>query len=130
MAIKTTDSAEYYVKLYINEIMRFHGFHFSIISDRGPHFTSHFWKPFQKGLGTHVYFSTAFHPQTDGQAECTIQTLEDMLKACVIDFKNSWDDQLFLFSLPTIIATIPAFRWPLMRLYMGVDVDLSLVGLK
>ena len=89
--------------------MRFHGFHFSIISDRGPHFTSHF----QKGLGNPVNLSTTFHPQMDGQAECTIQTLEDMLRACVMDFKGSWDDHL-----------------PPVRLCMGVDVDIMLVGLK
>ena len=74
--------------------MRLHGVPLSIISDRGPQFTSHFWKSFQKGLGTQVNLSTAFHPQTDGQAERTIQTLEDMLRACVIDFKGSWNDHL------------------------------------
>ncbi|KAH0633127.1 hypothetical protein KY284_035913 [Solanum tuberosum] len=94
LAVKTTDSAEDYAKLYINEIVRLHGVPLSIISDRGPQFTSHFWKSFQKGLGTQVNLSTAFHPQTDGQAERTIQTLEDMLRACVIDFKGSWDDHL------------------------------------
>ena len=94
LAVKTTDSAEDYAKLYINEIVRLHGVPLSIISDRGPQFTSHFWKSFQKGLGTQVNLSTTFHPQTDGQAERTIQTLEDMLRACVIDFKGSWDDHL------------------------------------
>ncbi|KAH0636086.1 hypothetical protein KY289_036001 [Solanum tuberosum] len=89
-----TDSAEDYAKIYINEIVRLHGVPLSIISDRGSQFTSHFWKSFQKGLGTQVNLSTAFHPQTDGQAEHTIQTLEDMLRACVIDFKGSWDDHL------------------------------------
>ena len=74
--------------------MRLHGVPLSTISDRGPQFTSHFRKSFQKGRGTQVNLSTAFHPQTDGQAERTIQTLEDMLRACVIDFKGSWDDHL------------------------------------
>ncbi|WMV55641.1 hypothetical protein MTR67_049026 [Solanum verrucosum] len=74
LAVKTIDSAEDYAMLYINEIVRLHGVPLSIISDRGPHFTSHFWKSFQKGLGT--------------------QTLENMLRACVIDFKGSWDDHL------------------------------------
>ncbi|KAH0692437.1 hypothetical protein KY285_019534 [Solanum tuberosum] len=68
LAVKTTDSAEDYAKLYINEIVRLHGVPLSIISDRGPQFTSHFWKSFQKGLGTQVNLSTTFHPQTDGQA--------------------------------------------------------------
>ncbi|WMV18639.1 hypothetical protein MTR67_012024 [Solanum verrucosum] len=62
LAVKTTDSAEDYAKLYINEIVRLHGVPLSIISDRGPQFTSHFWKSFQKGLGSQVNLSTAFHP--------------------------------------------------------------------
>ncbi len=66
----------------------------SIILDRGTQFTSQFWKAFQKGLGTQVLLSSAFHPQTDSQAERTIQTLEDMLRACALDFKGSWDDHL------------------------------------
>ena len=65
-----------------------------IISDRGAQFTSHFWRSFQKSLGTQVKLSTAFHPQTDGQSEHTIQTLEDMLRACMIDFRGNWDDHL------------------------------------
>ncbi|XP_070011104.1 uncharacterized protein [Nicotiana sylvestris] len=66
----------------------------SIISDRGPQFTANFWQAFQKRLGTKVNLSTAFHPQTDGQAERTIQTLEDMMRAYVIDFGGNWDDRL------------------------------------
>ena len=74
--------------------MRLHGVPLSIILDRGPQFTSHFWKLFQKGLDTLVNLSTTFHPQTDGQAERTIQTLEDMLRVSVIDLKGSLDDHL------------------------------------
>ncbi|XP_070029575.1 uncharacterized protein [Nicotiana sylvestris] len=61
---------------------------------RGPQFTAKFWQAFQKRLGTKVNLSTTFHPQTDGQAERTIQTLEDMMCACVIDFGGNWDDHL------------------------------------
>ena len=61
----------------------------SIVSDRDPRFTSHFWGGVQKALGTRLDFSIAFHPQTDGQFERTTQTLEDMLRACVLDFKGS-----------------------------------------
>ena len=74
--------------------MRLRGVPLSIILDRGPQITSHFWKSFQKGLGTQVNLSTSFHPQADGQEERTTQTLEDMLRACVIDFKGSWDHHL------------------------------------
>ena len=73
LAVKTTYSAEDYAKLYLTEIVRLHGVPLSIISDRGPQFTSHFWKSFQKGLGTQVNLSTTFHPQTDGQQGRTIQ---------------------------------------------------------
>ena len=103
--------------------MRLHGVPFSIISDRCPQFTA-------KGLDTQVNLSTTFHPHTDGQVENTIKTLEDKLRACVIDSKVVGMTTFLLLSLPTVILTIPAFRWPLMRLYMGVGVDLLLVGLK
>ena len=85
LAVKTTDSAEDYAKLYINEIVRLHGILLSIILDRGHYLTSHFWKSFQKGLGIQVNISTTFHPHTYRHAERTIQTLEDILRACVID---------------------------------------------
>ncbi|KAH0656975.1 hypothetical protein KY285_031857 [Solanum tuberosum] len=87
LPIKTTHSAEDYVRLFIQEVVRLHGVLVSIISNRGAQFTAQFWKSFQKGLGSKVNLSTAFHPQTNGQAERTIMTLEDMLRACVIDFK-------------------------------------------
>ena len=89
LAVKTIDSAEDYDKIYINEIVRLHGVLLYIISVKGPQFTSHFWKSFQKGLGTKVNLSMTFHPQTDGKEEHTIQTLGDTLRVCVIDFNAS-----------------------------------------
>ena len=77
-------------KLYVGEIVRLHRVLVSIVSDRDPRFTSQFWPKLQKALGTSLHFSAAFHPQTDGQSEKTIQTLEDMLRACVLDFKGRW----------------------------------------
>ncbi|KAI3669436.1 hypothetical protein L6452_40671 [Arctium lappa] len=67
-------------KLYIDEVVSRHGIPLSIVSDRDSRFTSNFWDGFQKELGTRVKLSTAYHPQTDGQSERTIQTLEDMLR--------------------------------------------------
>ncbi|GJW31508.1 putative reverse transcriptase domain-containing protein [Tanacetum coccineum] len=67
-----------------------HGIPASIICDRDGRFTSNFWRSFQKALGTDISMSTAYHPETDGQSERTIQTLEDMLRACVIDFGKGW----------------------------------------
>ncbi|XP_072073972.1 uncharacterized protein [Arachis hypogaea] len=78
-------------KLYINEIVRLHGVSSSIVSDRDPRFTLRFWGDFQKAFGTRLCLSTAYHPQTDGQSERTIQTLEDMVRACVLDQPGSWD---------------------------------------
>ena len=79
---KTSYNVEDYAKLYIREKVKLHGITLSIILDRGTQFTSHFWKSFQKGVGTKEKLSMTFHPQTDGQAERTIKTLEDMLRAC------------------------------------------------
>ncbi|GKB55709.1 putative reverse transcriptase domain-containing protein [Tanacetum coccineum] len=67
-----------------------HGIPASIIYNRDGRFTSNFWKSFQKALGTGISMSIAYHLETDGQSERTIQTLEDMLRACVIDFGKGW----------------------------------------
>ena len=80
--------------LYIKEIVRMHGVPVSIVSDRDPRFTSRFWHSLQKALGTKLSFSTAFHPQTDGQSERVIHVLEDLLRACALDLKGNWDDYL------------------------------------
>ncbi|GJR52426.1 putative reverse transcriptase domain-containing protein [Tanacetum coccineum] len=68
-------------RLYIKEIVSRHGVPISIISDRDSHFTSRFWQSLQSALGTQLDMSTTYHPETDGQSERTIQTLEDMLRA-------------------------------------------------
>ncbi|KAI3510609.1 hypothetical protein L1887_17736 [Cichorium endivia] len=81
-------------KLYIDEIVSLHGVRLSIISDRDSRFTSSFWQSFQRAMGSRVKLSTAYHPQIDGQSERTIQTLEDMLRACAIDFAGSWENHL------------------------------------
>ncbi|GJS30672.1 retrotransposon protein, putative, ty3-gypsy subclass [Tanacetum coccineum] len=83
-------------EIFRQEIVRLHGTPTSIVSDRDPKFTSHFWKGLQKAWGTRLKFSTAFHPQTDGQSERTIQTLEDMLRACALEWTGSWDEYLCL----------------------------------
>ena len=75
----------------MSEIVRLHGIPLSIVSDSDPWFTSRFWKELQLAFGTRVNFSTAFHPQTDGQSERVIYVLEDMLRGCVLDFPGSWD---------------------------------------
>nr|GEZ01248.1 putative reverse transcriptase domain-containing protein [Tanacetum cinerariifolium] len=77
-------------RLYLNRIVARHIIHVSIICDRDGRFTSNFWRSFQKALGIDISKSTVYHPETDGQSERTIQTLEDMLCACVIDFGKGW----------------------------------------
>ncbi|KAI3827785.1 hypothetical protein L1987_01868 [Smallanthus sonchifolius] len=83
-------------RIYIDEIVSRHGVPLNIISDRDARFTSRFWQSLQTALGTRLDLCTAYHPQTDGQTERTIQTLEDMLRACVIDFGGNWDSHLSL----------------------------------
>ncbi|GJZ21371.1 putative reverse transcriptase domain-containing protein, partial [Tanacetum coccineum] len=81
--------------IYIRTILRKKdGCTVSIISDRDSYFTSRFWQSLQKALGTRLDLSTSYHPETDGQSERTIQTLEDMIRACAIDFGGNWDTHL------------------------------------
>ncbi|GKC67531.1 putative reverse transcriptase domain-containing protein [Tanacetum coccineum] len=89
-----TESTEKLARLYIKEVVARHGIPVSIICDRDPRFASRFWRSLQKALGTSLDMSTAYHPETDGQSERTIQTLEDMLRACVIDFGKGWINHL------------------------------------
>nr|GEX72508.1 putative reverse transcriptase domain-containing protein [Tanacetum cinerariifolium] len=84
------DPLDKLARLYLNRIVARHGIPVSIICDRDGRFTPNFWKSFQKTLGTDICMSTAYHPETDGQSERTIQTLKDMLRACVIDFGKGW----------------------------------------
>ena len=89
LAVWMTFTLERFYRLYIREIVRLHGVPVSIVSNSDPRFTVHFWKSFQKAMGTWLTMSTTFHPRTDGQSERTIQVLEDMLRACVLDHKGS-----------------------------------------
>ncbi|CAN6686919.1 unnamed protein product [Malus baccata var. baccata] len=83
-------------ELFITKIVKYHGIPVSIVSDRDPRFTSKFWTAFQEALGTRLLYSTAYHPQTDGQSERTIQTLEDMLRTSVMQFGDDWHAKLDL----------------------------------
>ena len=66
----------------------------SIVWDGDTKFASKFWQGFQSAMGTELHLSTAFHPQTNGQSERTIQTLEDMLRACALEYAGNWDHNL------------------------------------
>ncbi|GJV47993.1 putative nucleotidyltransferase, ribonuclease H [Tanacetum coccineum] len=91
---KETDPLDKLARMYLKEVVTRHGIPVSIICDRDPRFASNFWRSLQNALGTNLDMSTAYHPQTDGQSERTIQTLEDMLRACAIDFGKGWVNHL------------------------------------
>ena len=92
--VKTTYTSAKLAKIYMTRIVCLHGVPRTIVSDRGTQFTSKFWNQLHETLGTRLEFSTAFHPQTDGQTERVNQILEDMLRACALDYGSSWDDNL------------------------------------
>ncbi|KAI3713356.1 hypothetical protein L1987_71933 [Smallanthus sonchifolius] len=94
LPIHETFSSERLAEVFINEVVARYGMPLTIVSDRDTRFTSRFWKRFHEAMGTRLNISTAYHPQMDGQSERTIQTLEDMLRACIIDFGGSWDSHL------------------------------------
>ena len=87
-------SAEKLTDIYITEVVVRHRVLVSVVSDRDVCFTSRFRRKFHKELGTQLQFSTAYHPQTDRHNERAIQTLEDMLRACMLDFSGDWDTYL------------------------------------
>ncbi|KAL6313607.1 hypothetical protein AAG906_006976 [Vitis piasezkii] len=89
LLMKVNFSMDRLTSLYIKKILRMHGVSVSIVSNRDPHFTSRSWHSLQKALSTKLSFSTAFHPQIDGQSERVIQILENLLKAYALDLKAS-----------------------------------------
>jgi hypothetical protein len=78
-------------KLYMSRIVCLHGVLKKIMLDRGSQFTSKFWKKLHELMDTKLNFSSAYHPQTDGQAVRTNQILEVMLRACALKYGKSWD---------------------------------------
>jgi len=81
-------------EIYIHNIVKLHGVPSSIVSDRDTRFTSRFWKSLQEVLGSKLRLSSAYHPQTDGQLERTIQSLEGLLRVCVLEQGGAWDGHL------------------------------------
>jgi transposase InsO family protein len=96
LPMHTTDKAHKYAELYIDRIVCLHGLSRTIVSDRGAQFIDRFWEQFQESLGTKLVRSSAYHPQTNGQTERVNQILEDMLRACVIDYSKNRDKCLSL----------------------------------
>jgi hypothetical protein len=92
--INTNYKAQKYVEIYIAHVLCLHDIPKTIISDRGSQFVARFWEQLHASLGTHLIHSSAYHPQTDGQTEQVNQILQDMLMACVLEHKGSWDKNL------------------------------------
>ncbi|GKD31451.1 putative reverse transcriptase domain-containing protein [Tanacetum coccineum] len=117
LPMREDDTLEKLTRQYLKEVVLRHGVPVSIISDRDGKFTSHFLKSLNKALGTRLDMSIAYHPETDGQSERTIQMLEDMLCACVLDFEKGWDRHLPLVefwynnSYHTSIKAAPFEAW-------------------
>nr|GFC90634.1 putative reverse transcriptase domain, ribonuclease H-like domain, aspartic peptidase domain protein [Tanacetum cinerariifolium] len=109
--IRKTDPMDKLARIYLKEVVTRHGIPVSIISDRDLRFASNFWRSPQNALGTRLDMSIAYHPETDGQSERTIQNLEDMLRACAIYFGKGWVNHLplveFLYN-NSYYATIKA----------------------
>ncbi|KAL0340188.1 UNVERIFIED_CONTAM: Transposon Ty3-G Gag-Pol polyprotein [Sesamum radiatum] len=129
LPIRLGDSLDKLAELYVLEIVRLHGVPVSIMSDRDPRFTSHFWGSLQGALGTKLHFSTAFHLQTDEQSERTIQTLEDMMRACIMEFKGNWDDHLPLMEFAYNNNFHSSIGMAHMKLYTEEDVAVQYVGI-
>ena len=94
LLVRSNRTVPLLTKLYVKEIVKLHGIPTSIVSDHDPLFTSGFWKGLHKAFGTRLNFSTAHHPQSDGQTERVNQVLEDLLRSCILDIGGSWEDYL------------------------------------
>ena len=94
--IRETWTVAQLARVFVDHIVTLHGTPRSIVSDRDARFTSHLWRQIQEYMGTELHMSTAYHPQTDGQTERTIQTLEDLLRSCVLSWGGHWADHLSL----------------------------------
>ncbi|GJV95972.1 putative reverse transcriptase domain-containing protein [Tanacetum coccineum] len=94
LPMREDDTLEKLTRQYLKEVLSRHGVPVSIISDRDGKFTSHFWKSLHKALGTRLDIDYSLIIQRPMQSERTIQTLEDMLRACVLDFGKGWDKHL------------------------------------
>jgi transposase InsO family protein len=92
--VKTTYNSAVLAELYMSRIVCLHGVPKKIVSDRGTQFTFYFWQQLHEALGTHLKYSSAYHPQIDGQTERTNQILKDMLRACALQDKLGWDKRL------------------------------------
>jgi len=116
-------------QLYVKEIVCLHGIPKDIMSDRDRRFQVRFWQALQRAFGTKLNFSSSYHPETDGQTERVNQMLEDMLRACALDFQGKWEEYLPLKSSLIITVTNLPSKWNLLRHFMGENVEPPYVGM-
>jgi hypothetical protein len=94
ISVKTTYFGPQLAELYMSRIIYLHRVTKKIVFDRGIQFTLKFWERLHETLDTQLHFSFAYHPQIDGQTERANQILEDMLRACALQYERSWDKSL------------------------------------
>nr|GFB50127.1 retrotransposon protein, putative, Ty3-gypsy subclass [Tanacetum cinerariifolium] len=118
VTVREDYKTEKLARLYINEIAARHDVPVSIKSYRDSYFTLGFWQSLQKALGTRLDMSTTYHPKTNDQSERIIQTLEDMLRACTIDFNGNWNTHLPVkgFTIFEMFAIITCKIMPILEM--------------
>jgi transposase InsO family protein len=128
--VKTMYTGAKLAELYMSRIVCLHGLPKKIVSDRGTRFTSRFWGKLHESLDTKLNFSSAYHPQTDGQTERTNQILEDMLRACALKHGGSWDKSLPYAEFSYNNATKPVSKCHPLRPCMKGSVELRYTGVR
>ena len=133
---QTTVDAPQLARLFLDNIVKLHGFPKSIVSDREPRFVSIFWKEVWNTIGTTLRISTANHPQTDGQTERTNRTLEQYLRIYARHKKTKWSMYLsfaeFAYNNTTHSATglSPSYIVYQRHLYTPIDIAISDITLR
>jgi hypothetical protein len=128
LPVKATYPIEKYVELYLTKIVCLHGVPKTIVFDRGPQFTAHFWESLHNAMGTTLTFSTAYHPPTGGQTERVKKILEDMLRASTLSMGKIGRLSCHLLNFPTTIAFKQVLECRLLKLYMAEVVELLSIG--
>jgi transposase InsO family protein len=128
--VKTTYSEPQLAELYMSKIVCLHGVSKKSVSDRGTQFTLKFWERLHETLDTQLRFSSAYHPQTDGQIERVNLILEDMLRGCALQYGRSWDKSLSYASFPITTAIKKARSWHRLRCCMVEGVRLHCFGVR
>ena len=115
---KTSNDASHIAWIFFKEVVRLHGFPLSIISNRDPKFLGHFWRTLWRTLGTNFAYSSAYHPQSDGQTEVINRSLGNLLRCLIKDYGVTWDVVLARQSLSIMIQSIGVLVSALSKLFM------------